>query len=76
MTEPAFWEEWVVWKCSSCPVDYAGFVCSVIRANLIVLLCVMAFAAAVALPQRLKSADFMKTAGAVRDLEVQPARLH
>jgi hypothetical protein len=59
MVLTAFWEEWVVWKLSSCPVDYSGYVRPVIRANLVVLLCVMAFGAAVALPKRTHAPDFM-----------------
>ncbi|HWF20389.1 MAG TPA: hypothetical protein VG754_14050 [Verrucomicrobiae bacterium] len=55
----AFWEEWVVWKLSCCAVEYTGYVQPVIRANLIVLLCVMLYAAAVMLPQRLKSPHFL-----------------
>jgi hypothetical protein len=55
----AFWEEWVVWRLSRCPADYVGYVQPVIRANLIVLFCVMLFAAIVMLPQRLKSPNFL-----------------
>lgn len=55
----AFWEEWVIWKFSRCPVDYTGFVSPVIRANLVVLLGVMLFAAGAALPQRLRSPNFL-----------------
>lgn len=55
----SFWEEWVIWKLSSCPADYSGYIQPVIRANLVVLLCVMLFAAAVMLPKRLKSPDFL-----------------
>lgn len=59
----AFWEEWVIWKLSRCPADYTGFVQPVIRANLIVLLCVMLFAAGVTLPQRLKSPNYLVKLG-------------
>jgi hypothetical protein len=55
----AFWEEWVVWRFSRCPADYAGYVQPVIRANLIALFCIMLFAAIVMLPQRLKSPNFL-----------------
>lgn len=59
----AFWEEWVIWKLSRCPVDYTGFVSPVLRANLFVLLCVMLFAAGFTLPQRLKSPNFLISLG-------------
>jgi len=59
----AFWEEWVVWKFSSCPADYSGYVQPVIRANLVVLMCIMLFAAAVTLPKRLKSPNFLVKLG-------------
>jgi len=55
----AFWEEWTVWKLSRLPAEFAGYVQPVIRANLVVLFCVMLFAAGVALPKRLKSPDFL-----------------
>ena len=55
----AFWEEWVIWKLSRCPTDYTGYVKPVLRANLAVLLCVMIFAAAKALPGRLKSPNHL-----------------
>lgn len=55
----SFWEEWTIWKLSSCPPDYTGFVRPVIRANLIALMLVMVFGAAVALPKRFKSPDFL-----------------
>ena len=61
----AFWEEWVVWKLSRCPVGFTGYVKPVIRANLVVMLCVMLFAAGVALPQRLKSPNFLVKLGLV-----------
>ncbi|MDD5139670.1 MAG: hypothetical protein PHY43_05340 [Verrucomicrobiales bacterium] len=61
----AFWEEWVIWKLSRCPADYTGFVQPVIRANLVVLFCVMLFAAGVTLPQRLKSPNFLVKLGLV-----------
>jgi hypothetical protein len=61
----AFWEEWVVWKLSRCPADYAGYVQPVIRANLIVLFCIMLIAAIVMLPQRLKSPNFLVRLGLV-----------
>lgn len=64
----AFWEEWVIWKLSRCPADYTGFVPPVIRANLVVLLCVMLFAAGVALPQRLKSHNFLVRLGLIHHL--------
>ena len=55
----SFWEEWVIWKLSRCPADFTGYVQPVIRANLVVLLCVMLFAAGATLPKRLKSPNFL-----------------
>jgi hypothetical protein len=63
----AFWEEWIVWKFSSCPLEYSGYVKPVIRANLVVLLCVMLFGAAVTLPKRFKSHDFLVSLGLVNE---------
>ena len=61
----AFWEEWVVWKLSRCPVEFTGYVQPVIRANLVVLLCVMLLAAGITLPQRLKSPNFLVRLGLI-----------
>jgi hypothetical protein len=61
----SFWEEWVIWKLSRCPADFTGFVQPVIRANLVVLFCVMLFAAGVTLPQRLKSPNFLVKLGLI-----------
>jgi hypothetical protein len=61
----AFWEEWVVWKLSRCPAEFTGYVQPVIRANLVVLLGVMIFAAAVVLPQRFKSPNFLVKHGLI-----------
>jgi hypothetical protein len=67
----AFWEEWVVWKLSRCPADYTGYVQPVVRANLVVLFCVMLFAAGVTLPQRFKSPNFLVTLGLIHHYENQ-----
>ena len=61
----AFWEEWVVWKLSRCPVEFTGYVQPVIRANLVVLFCVMLFTAGIVLPQRLKSPNFLVKLGLI-----------
>ena len=61
----SFWEEWVVWKLSRSPVEFTGYVKPVIRANLVVLLCVMLLAAGIALPQRLKSPNFLVRLGLI-----------
>jgi hypothetical protein len=55
----AFWEEWVIWRLSSYPEQHSAFVQPVVRANLLVLLAVMLYAAAVMLPHRLKSPNFL-----------------
>jgi len=62
----AFWEEWVVWKLSRCPVEFTGYVKPVVRANLAVLLCVMLLAAGIALPQRFKSPNFLVKLGLIQ----------
>jgi hypothetical protein len=55
----AFWEEWVIWRFSRAAATDTGFASPVIRANLLVLLAVSALAAALTLPKRLKSHDFL-----------------
>ncbi len=65
----AFWEEWVVWKLTECPVDESGYVQPVIRANLAVLFCVMLLGAGIALPKRLKSPNFLVKLGLVQQVE-------
>ncbi len=52
------WEEWVVWRLSSRP-EGKGFFVSVLRTNLYVLVLVMVVPAALILPKRLKSPDFL-----------------
>jgi hypothetical protein len=52
------WEEWAIWRLSSGPAG-TGFFASVLRANLYVLILVMAVPAALILPKRLKSPDFL-----------------
>ena len=58
MTLTTVWEEWTIWWLSSRPVG-PGFFASVLRTNLYVLLFVMAVPAALILPKRLKSPDFI-----------------
>jgi len=52
------WEEWAIWRLSS-RREGIGFFASVLRANLYVLLFVMAVPAVLILPKRLKSPDFL-----------------
>lgn len=52
------WEEWVIWRLSANP-EGMGFFATVLRANLYVLLLVMAVPALVILPKRLHSPDFL-----------------
>jgi hypothetical protein len=52
------WEEWAIWRLSSRPAG-RGFFASVLRTNLYVLILVMAVPAALILPKRLKSPDFL-----------------
>ena len=54
----AIWEEWIIWRLSSRP-EGKGFFPAVLRANLYVLLLVMAVPAAIILPKRLHSPDFL-----------------
>jgi hypothetical protein len=58
MTLTTVWEEWAIWRLSSRP-EGTGFFASVLRANLYVLLFVMAVPAVLILPKRLKSPDFI-----------------
>lgn len=58
VTLTTVWEEWIIWRLSSRP-NGAGFFPTVLRANLYVLVVVMAVPAALILPKRLKSPDFL-----------------
>jgi heme/copper-type cytochrome/quinol oxidase subunit 3 len=58
VTLTTVWEEWVIWRLSSSP-EGPGFFGSVLRTNLYVLVLVMAVPAALILPKRLKSPDFL-----------------
>ncbi|MDB6032092.1 MAG: hypothetical protein JWM16_2430 [Verrucomicrobiales bacterium] len=58
----AFWEEWVVWRFWSREESDGRFVQPVLRANLLVLLCIMTFAAAVKIPKRFQARHFIVTA--------------
>ena len=58
------WEEWAIWRLSSRPEDTAFFV-PVLRSNLYVLVLIMAVAAGLMLPKRLKSPDFLAKRAAV-----------
>lgn len=57
------WEEWVIWRYSrDRSIEYFE---PVLRTNLYVLLLLMTVGAAIMLPKRLKSPDFLVSAGAV-----------
>ena len=58
VTLTTVWEEWVVWRLSSRP-EGKGFFVSVLRTNLYVVVLVMVVPAALILPKRLKSPDFL-----------------
>ncbi len=58
ITLTTIWEEWAIWRLASRPANTAFFV-PVLRSNLYVLLLVMAVAAGLMLPKRLKSPDFL-----------------
>jgi hypothetical protein len=57
VTLTTVWEEWVIWRLSSRP-EGIGFFGSVLRANLYILVLVMAVPAVLIFPKRLKSPDF------------------
>jgi hypothetical protein len=58
ITLTAIWEEWIIWRLSSRP-EGKGFFPAVLRANLYVLLLVMAIPAVLIIPKRLHSPDFL-----------------
>jgi hypothetical protein len=58
VTLTTVWEEWAIWRLSSRP-EGTEFFASVLRTNLYVLVLVMAVPAALILPKRLKSPDFL-----------------
>ena len=57
ITLSTVWEEWVIWRLSSRP-EGTGFFAAALRANLYVLLLLMAIPAVLIFPKRLKSPDF------------------
>ena len=61
ITLTAVWEEWAIWRLMARPPGTAFFA-TVLRSNVYVLLVVMAVAAALMLPRRLKSPDFLAKA--------------
>ena len=58
VTLTTVWEEWVIWRLSSRPEGTAYFT-SVLRTNLYALVLVILVPAAMILPRRLKSPDFL-----------------
>jgi len=58
ITLTTVWEEWVIWRLSS-RLECTSFFVSTLRANLYVLLLVMLVPAALILPKRLHSPDFL-----------------
>lgn len=58
VTLTTLWEEWAIWWLSARP-EGSGYFRSVLRTNLYVLVLVMAVPAAMILPTRLKSPDFL-----------------
>lgn len=58
VTLTTIWEEWAIWRLSSRP-ENTNYFPTVLRANLYVLLFVMAVPAILILPKRLKSSDFL-----------------
>jgi len=64
VTLTTIWEEWAIWRLSSRPEGTQYFT-SVLRTNLYVLILVLAVPAAIILPKRLKSPDFLAKRAAV-----------
>ena len=58
VTLTTIWEEWVIWRLSARP-EGIGFLVSVLRTNLYVLVLVLAVPAALILPKRLQSPNFI-----------------
>ena len=58
VTLTTIWEEWAIWRLSSRPVGTRYFT-TVLRANLYVMVLVLAIPAVLILPKRLKSPDFL-----------------
>jgi hypothetical protein len=58
VTLTTVWEEWIIWRLSSRP-EGRGFFVPVLRANLYVLVLVMVVPAALILPKRMRSPDFL-----------------
>jgi len=68
VTLTVIWEEWVIWRLSPHREGKTFFV-SVLRSNLYVLILVMAVPAALILPKRLKSPDFLAKRPAISTAE-------
>ena len=66
----ATWEEWAIWRLAAKPENTAYFG-AVIRANVYVLVFIMAFGAVIMLPRRLKSPDFLTKRHPVRLVQVR-----
>lgn len=75
VTLTTVWEEWVIWRLSSCP-EGKGFFTSALRTNLYVLVLVMAVPAALILPKRIRSPDFLakRLTSVARKVEVSHSR--
>lgn len=76
VTLTTIWEEWAIWRLSSRPENTHYFP-TVLRANLYVLVFVMAVPAFVMLPKRLKSPDFLakrRESGIVEVSRPRPAQ--
>jgi hypothetical protein len=55
----SLWEEWTIWKFSRQPKEFTAFISPVVRANIYVLLGASLYGAALMLPKRLSSPDFL-----------------
>ena len=73
VTLTAIWEEWAIWRFGSRP-ENTNYFLAVVRANLYVLVFVMAVPAALILPKRLKSPDFLARHGDSRVVQVVRSR--
>jgi len=73
VTLTTIWEEWAIWRLSSRPVGTEYFT-TVLRANLYVMVLVIAVPAVLILPKRLKSPDFLaKHTPAVAQTSARPS---
>jgi len=72
VTLTTIWEEWAIWRLSSQPPG-TGYFTSVLRTNLYVLILVLIVPAAMILPQRLKSPNFLTKNSSPSGVQTNPS---